>query len=242
MSNTEIITADWQSARNLWIAAKAHARASVASQIMLGWELSQIKKDLGFTHGGRHGKASSHDGSLKLTWANHLKSELGISKSTAHRFIEMAEGAKQKIKSLKPAATLNLIDTPLSDYSDEQHSTLKELVNESTNGETQASFLREIRAAKKPQGGAAKGGNLEGEKSRPESDPVIIALNLWEEPIVELNRAFTSAASHLAVLPLRGSTEEEEIGEGKCLTLDALTEELETRAAEARAALNSRRA
>ena len=51
-AQTEIVTASWDSARTLWNAAQAHARASVAAQIMLGWELTQIKKDLGFTHGG----------------------------------------------------------------------------------------------------------------------------------------------------------------------------------------------
>lgn len=169
--DTEIVPASWDLARDLLDKVKLHARLSIAAQVLLGFELSRLKKELGFTHGGS--RSSGNDCHLNRTWDDWCNSELGISRRTAANWIDCAEVVKTRIRKLGgEAAVLNLLDSPPIEQDDENRKLLEAAVAKVTDGETQKSILEDLKLVKAPAkltGGANDGKKDDDEPELPAS-------------------------------------------------------------------------
>ena len=200
----------WQPARDYYSMAQRLARASVACQVMLGFQLIEIKKKLGYVQGGKRKPSKTESASVLATWEDHCKAELGITDRTARTYMTMAEGAKRKLKSC--FSHLPLLDQPVTNYSDEQLKMLEKAVNKITDGHTQSEFMIECGIAKKPQGSAAKGGDQDksGEEETTEPTMQQLAFALFSDPIHSLSilRTNTDDQKTLLALPVEQSEDD----------------------------------
>lgn len=141
---TEVVPPSWDRARQLLAGIKLYLRISLAGQVMLGAELQQLKRELGFTGSGRRPQASQ-----QKTWAQHVKDELDLSADTADRMIGSWEAAKAKLKKLGgQPALLAIMETPPATLTAVQRQTLEAAVAKVTDGETQKSLLEELKLVK----------------------------------------------------------------------------------------------
>ena len=169
------------------------ARASLAMQVMAGFELLEIKAQSPYTRGGRrtpksnpHGAGltkNAQDSALLAqtapsnpfegwpTWETFLHQALGISADTAGRWMAMAENARHRLKKLDGWGALvrDLMERPIADLNPEEVDVLSRAVAKITDGRTQLDFLAELGIVKRP-GNPALGGNTGG---RPASSGVI---------------------------------------------------------------------
>jgi hypothetical protein len=169
------------------------ARASLAMQVMAGFELTQIQSQSPYTRGGRRNpKSNPHDAGLTKnahnsavlaqtapanpfeawpTWEAFLKGVLGISADTAGRWMAMAENARHRLKKLDGWGALvrDLMERPIADLNPEEVDVLSRAVAKITDGRTQLDFLAELGIVKRP-GNPALGGNTGG---RPAASGVI---------------------------------------------------------------------
>ena len=155
----------WDTARNLLAGIKQALRISLAGQVLLGQELSTLKKDLGFRHGNnQHGRTAQSGQSSPETWADWVKQELGLSRTTADRCIEMFEAAKARVKKIGVTGDLPggskklalMFDARPSTMAEEDREKLQAVVERLVFGSTQAELLEELRLVKKyasPAGG-----------------------------------------------------------------------------------------
>lgn len=179
-------------ARELNQAAQLHGRMSVAMMIMCGVELARIKKDLGYTHGGDRTGARSHDGILLGTWDELCEQHVGISKSTAHRYTELAIVCGKKVKGLDALMT----EDPAK-FDDAKRAQIEKAVAKAIDGHTATEILREWGVAKLDpvkaslEARAAKEGDphadIRGEDGEidddklAKKDAVAMARNYWTE-------------------------------------------------------------
>jgi hypothetical protein len=141
---TQVVPPSWDRARQILSGITLALRISLAGQVMLGAELQQLKRELGFTHGGSR-KAGAND----KTWEQHVKDELGLSDRTADRMIASWEAARAKLKKLGgQPALLAILGTPPSALTAIQRQTLEAAVAKTTDGETQKSLLEELKLVK----------------------------------------------------------------------------------------------
>eukprot|EP00112_Aurelia_sp_Birch-Aquarium-sp1_P009938 Seg21481.1 transcript_id=Seg21481.1/GoldUCD/mRNA.D3Y31 product="hypothetical protein" protein_id=Seg21481.1/GoldUCD/D3Y31 len=117
----------------------------------------------------------------------------------------MADAAKRRLKSC--FNNLPLLEQPITEYSDEQLELLNKAVSKITDGQTQAEFLIECGIAKKPQGSAAKGGNLKGDnEEEEEEEPTMqqLAFALFASPVHDLCqlRSHSDYDKALSALPI----------------------------------------
>ena len=169
------------------------ARASLAMQVMAGFELLEIKAQSPYTRGGRrtpksnpHGAGltkNAQDSALLAqtapsnpfegwpTWETFLHQALGISADTAGRWMAMAENARHRLKKLDGWGALvrDLMERPIADLNPEEVDVLSRAVAKITDGRTQLDFLAELGIVKRP-GNPALGGNTGG---RPAASGVI---------------------------------------------------------------------
>lgn len=169
------------------------ARASLAMQVMAGFELLEIKAQSPYTRGGRRTpKSNPHDAGLTKnaqdsallaktapsnpfegwpTWETFLHQALGISADTAGRWMAMAENARHRLKKLDGWGALvrDLMERPIADLNPEEVDVLSRAVAKITDGRTQLDFLAELGIVKRP-GNPALGGNTGG---RPAASGVI---------------------------------------------------------------------
>lgn len=169
------------------------ARASVAMQVMAGFQLALIKAESPYTRGGRRTpKSNPHDAGLTenaqnstvlvkteqanpfegwSTWEAFLQGVLGISADTAGRWIAMAENARPRLKKLDGWGSLvrDLIDLPIASLNPDEVDVLSRAVAKITDGRTQQDFLHELGIVKRP-GNPKLGGNTGG---RPSASGVI---------------------------------------------------------------------
>jgi hypothetical protein len=147
----------WDTARNLLAGIKQALRISLAGQVLLGQELHTLKKDLGFRHGGDR-KSSDQSGHLiDRTWPEWVKTELGLSRTTADRCIEMFEAAKARVKKIGVTGDLPggakklalMFDSRPSTMAEEDREKLQAVVERLVFGSTQAELLEELRLVKK---------------------------------------------------------------------------------------------
>jgi hypothetical protein len=164
------------------------ARASVAMQVMAGFQLALIKAESPYTRGGRRTpKSNPQDAGLTEnaqnsavlvkteqanpfegwpTWEGFLQGVLGISADTAGRWIAMAENARPRLKKLDGWGSLvrDLIERPIANLNPDEVDVLSRAVAKITDGRTQQDFLQELGIVKRP-GNPKLGGNTGGRLS-----------------------------------------------------------------------------
>lgn len=208
----EVTTPDlWQPARDYYSAAQRFLKASVACQVMLGFELVNLKKNLGYIQGGKRKKQKAHD-ALFASFEEHVKAEIGISKDTARRFINMSEAVKRRLKSCYK--NLPLLEKPITEYTDDELKILDKAVELATDGETQKSLLIEWKIAKKPQGSACEGGDTTSDDDDEEDEePTMqqLAFALFASPLQDLCNLRTHGdyEKALSALPLNSDDPDE---------------------------------
>ena len=181
----EIIGADWTLARQLFDGMNLTIRLTLAQQVFLGCELERIKKELGFTHGGKRKKASGQTGHLK-TWEAHLEAEMpDLPRRTADRIITTYHAARAKLKKLGHAKGIALFDQSPDKLTNTQRKQLKDITDKITDGETQVSLLEDLKIIK-GQRETTIGGAVT--KSTKKTKPTMeqLAFALFTDPVQEL--------------------------------------------------------
>lgn len=156
----EIVTTGTVEAVRLWTdRAATFSRAQVACQVMAGFELIEAKKRLGFVQGGRRKAATECPWK---DWGDFVRSGCGISDDTARTWMQMAEALRPRLRKLPGMGALmrDLVSRPLAELTQPQRQLLCESVEKLADGKSQMEFLFELGLAKKPQGAAAKGGDV----------------------------------------------------------------------------------
>lgn len=92
-------------ARRLHEQAKYFGTASVASMVMCGVELEQLKHHLGFTRGGDRHSSKFQAETLNGTFEDLCRDYAGVSKATAYRYGLLAGAAAKKVKGLEAIIT-----------------------------------------------------------------------------------------------------------------------------------------
>lgn len=143
----EIVSASWDICRQHVSNIKLHFRLAVLHQVMAGFELAALKKELGFTGSGRR-KEKAHDGPFR-SWEQWCKDELDLGESTVERWIDMAEVVKPRIKKLPGnVKLLSIAETSPGKLDAIQRQTLEALVAKVTDGDTQKDLLEELKLVK----------------------------------------------------------------------------------------------
>ena len=144
-----VIAPSWDRARQILQGIKLHIRLSVAGQCILGFELANLKKELGYSRGNNKGGPNGQFVRSERTWEDLVKDELDVSSKTADRFIEMFEGAKARHKKLGGAEKLiGIFETPASELTAIDRQTLEAAVSKLTDGITQKELLEELKLVK----------------------------------------------------------------------------------------------
>lgn len=198
----------WDQARNILAGIQQALRISIAGQVLLGLELKNLKKDLGFTHGNNQHTARTAQVGQSSTWADWVKAELGLSKTTADRMIDMFDAAKARIKKLGhtgdlPGGTKKLAllcDSRLSTMTDEDRESLHKVIERITDGETQKSLLEDLRLIKRHV--SLTGGDTSAHKKDKPSEAEMMAQLSFKFfcPIAEALQAFRRNADREAFL------------------------------------------
>lgn len=162
MGGSEIVTIDerWNKVREgVQMAIKAE-HLKLASQVMVGFFLAELKKDLGIKRGGLRQSNPNHLGLIgeaaPMAWPVAVKINAGISDETASNWMKMAEGVKKRFKDLPEAERFReLVLTPPSQWSTDDRLLLEDKLRQITDGRSQMEFMFECGLTKKPK---AKGG------------------------------------------------------------------------------------
>lgn len=213
-AQVEVVGADWTEARQIFDRLKIHLRLGLAGQVLLGAELQRLKKELGFTHGGKRKKASCQSGNLK-TWKEHMAQEMpDLPWRTADRFIQLADGARNKLKKLGQTKALALFDKPGSELDDAQQDQLRRFTTNICFGETQASILEDLKMARGPK----KPPKSNAEPSDEDEDAPIpddqLAFAFFGSPFKTfVGLRYEKHYEHyLSAMPLHGNPDEETVG------------------------------
>lgn len=161
----------WDGARQWLNYAQRCEQMKVYCQVMLGFELVSLRKSLGVQPGGDR-KSDSYRGNLLPrgdTWETILTRETGLSQSTAYRFMQMADAAKPRLKRIPALRNWDPVSTPIALLDAPQAKALETGVKKLTDGLTQREFGEQFGLWKKPQGSAARGGNLK-DPNAPKTD------------------------------------------------------------------------
>lgn len=155
----------WATVREHVALATKFAHGQLACQVVAGMELAALKKEFGIS-AGRPSTKLPHGAVIKIPhWDDLVKERAGISDDTARRWIAMAEGIKKKWKNLPSASLLRmLVQSPPSQWSDDDTKAIFTALHKCTDGLTQMEFMLDIGVAKKPSGG--KGGAHGGGKKK----------------------------------------------------------------------------
>jgi hypothetical protein len=157
MNNVTELHPSWDHARNYLAGVSQALRLSIAGQVLVGMELMQLKKDLGFIHGANKGGPRGQFVHTERTWSEWVSAELGISYKTADRMILMFDAARARLKKIGhtgdlPGGTKKLaliVDARPTTLADEDREKLAAVVERLTDGATQADLLEELRLVKK---------------------------------------------------------------------------------------------
>ena len=157
----------WAKARRFYESASLFQRASLAAQIMCGFELIALHKAYD-VKAGRKDKNQLPQ-AVVIKWPEAVKEYLGCSDQTAYRFMDMARTAKPRLAKgdLDLGALLEKHPGALTPAEQEL---LKKAVHKISDGRTQMEFLLECGSVKAPQGSAVKGGDTR----KGDSAPVIV--------------------------------------------------------------------
>jgi hypothetical protein len=186
-ANAEVVQPSWDTARRLLDGIRFAIRISLAGQVCLGLELLRLKKELGFLGSGGDRRSKDHNGLLNQTWDQWCKSELGIGKTTADRFILTYEGAKAKLRRLGgEGKLLNLLETPPALMDDEARKILTEYVSKITDGASQKELLEELKLVKFHDASQIGGNTTAHKKLKPEEAAGQLAFKFFKPFVDEL--------------------------------------------------------
>ena len=232
-SNVKVIPPDpWERPRQILGGIKLALRMSLAGQVLLGHELANIKKDMGYGHGANKSGPSGQFVQTGKKWPELVHEHLGISYKTADRMIESFEAAKARLKKLGHQGTLPSGEKRLellftqrpTDMTEADREALGKAVDKLVDGETQQSLLEELKLVKVHV--ALKGGDTSGSKKKPKpSDAELMGQLAFKffEPIAEGLQSFRTNGDRdafLATLELHSSDE-------AAITLTTLEADLE---------------
>ena len=148
----------WDNARLYYRAVRTTGRQFLVSQICFGWELSNRKKELGFSHGGDR-KSSGHVSTCSKTWEQYLQAEIdpNLIRRTADRLIGVFEGFCEKVpKKLrvtfetgdKRRSLITTLSKPPATLTAKERATIEHAICKCSDGETQRSLLEELALVK----------------------------------------------------------------------------------------------
>lgn len=196
------ILGTWDGARRWRDAAVAMEEGKLFCQVMMGFELIALRAAVGVEHGKK--TDSSQLGKSADNWVELLEKELGISKTSAYRLMEMAEGAKPRLKALPELREFDPSTVAVSALPEETHAALTKAVKKLTDGATQVEFMRELGLAKQPQGAGAKG-REKGEGGRPAApgigDQLAIRTELARDAFKRVGQILTDSGAAFVLLP-----------------------------------------
>ena len=143
--------------------ASQFARASVASQVMCGFALIELKKEMRFKQGGFRDQKprdlvfESRDqkpkDSVFESWGEFIAGTFGFSDETARNRVRMAEGVRADFKKLGLSDRFKtLLQTHPSQWSEPDSKLLSDSLAKCTDSMTQADFFQKLGLAKKPMG------------------------------------------------------------------------------------------
>ena len=145
----DVVAPSWDRARAILGGITTALRLSIAGQVMLGFELLELKKHLGFLGSGSNRREKPQVADSK-SWAEWVKSELTISVDSADRMIGMWKAVQPKLKKLGGSPMLiGILETPPADLTAIQRQTLEAAVAKVTDGESQKTLLEELRLVKR---------------------------------------------------------------------------------------------
>lgn len=212
----------WARAKGLLADLKSAVRRSLAAQVLLGKELSNLKQRLGFTHGGDRKGSSRQFGDFN-SWDKYCQEEIEIPARSADRWIQCFLAALKRAKARKarePQAS-RLLEIPADELTGDELEALADLVNGLVDGETQAGLLEElgiVRPSKPTPGGDTSGGE---ENLAAAGNPVAMAAiffrNIFNdlseiERQVSRSRLDENFESRLYALPLKPGDSKDMIG------------------------------
>jgi hypothetical protein len=161
-----------------WVASQ-FARGSVASQIMCGFALIELKKEMGVKQGARLDVAHNFPNDFgksphnlpnefgKLTWPEFIEKTYGFSDDTARNRIKMAEGVRAKFKKMELAERFKaLLQTPISEWSEPDTLMLVDALHKVTDGMSQTDFLIKLGISKGASSGRSPGCKAGGNDTR----------------------------------------------------------------------------
>jgi hypothetical protein len=229
------LTPEWDTARNLLAGIQQALRISIAGQVLLGQELNNLKKDLGFTHGGDRRSSGQPVHLIPRTWSDWVKSELGISYKTADRMILMADAAKARIKKISATGDLPggrkklelLITSRPSTMTDDDREKLAAVVHKITDGASQAELLAELKLVKWSDPPQIGGDTSEHRKPKTEEETLEQLSFIFLAPICEDLRKLChmpELPTYLSHLPLDGEDDELSLTLLEMRTRELLTE------------------
>jgi hypothetical protein len=131
--------------------AAQFARGSVASQVMCGFALIELKKEMGFKQGGFRDQKPNDFGFSN--WGEFVEATYNFSDDTARNRITMAEGVRSDFKKLGLAERFkSLLLTHPSAWSETDTKAISDALQKCTDGMTQTDFFRKLGLAKKQSG------------------------------------------------------------------------------------------
>ncbi|MDR2981880.1 MAG: hypothetical protein LBV12_06495 [Puniceicoccales bacterium] len=133
----------WERAAKWANAVRSFTRCTVAAQVMTGLELLALHREHEITQGGDR-KSNPHN--AVLNWPELIRQHCDISDDTGYRWMDMAQHAGDRIKLLHG---IDIIGTPLGNFTAKQLGQIETAVQELTDGKTQTAFLRECRVLRK---------------------------------------------------------------------------------------------
>jgi hypothetical protein len=136
---------------------KSATRRSLSAQILLGKELSSLKRKLGFLGSGRREKESRQIGDFK-SWDQYCQGELGIPDRTADRYVQCYEAAlkRAKVRKSNEPEACRLLEIPAAELTGDELERLATCVDRLVDQDTQAGLLEElgiVKPSKKLEGG-----------------------------------------------------------------------------------------
>jgi hypothetical protein len=193
-------------------ACEAMSRASVAMQVMAGFELLSLKKASPYTHGGNRKTpkpvSSTQNASLIEdtysgchSWNEFVAITCGISHDRARRWMAMAEACKPRLKRLDGFQALisEILSKPITDLTQDETTLLKDAVGKISDGRTQLDFLVELGLVKRPGNPDLGGVTPRGAKSGTPTDEII--RQMAREEWVAAARALSSYTVQFTTLP-----------------------------------------
>ena len=167
----------WAKARLFVEHATLFQRASLAAQIMAGFELLALHKSLGMRQGKRSDRNFPHSAG---SWEKAVKTELGISADTASRWMGMAKEAKPRLSKgdLDLGAILEKHPGALTPAEQEL---LKKAVHKISDGRTQMEFLIDCGAIPGEVGGDRRKRDDDGKPLPSEKEHAPLACPDWAQ-------------------------------------------------------------